>query len=667
MFIRRFGFLIALLLMLGRAGLAGATPVHINSWLNDAGTGALLLRASGQPDWQPALLLDTRFDVQVSGPVVRVKVEQRFRNTLQGFAEGVYAFPLSERSAVHGMQMQIGERRIVGRIEEKARARQIFERARAHGQATALVEQRRPNIFSSAVANIEPGRDMVVSLEYTEMLVPDGARLSLRLPLTMTPRYQPQATVHPENPPVMQVHDLTGPEGLILPPGVSPAESHRTQLHVQLDAGQPLASLASPSHAIRLRADGQRHRIELDTDTVPMDRDFVLNWQLQGGPASRVNVFAERVDGELHALLMLMPGDLPVQAERQPREVILVIDTSGSMGGERIRQARDSLIFALGRLKPEDRFNVLEFNHRHSMLYRDLQAASPRRVAEAQAWVRRLQADGGTEMLPVLRDALAFPSDPGYLRQVIFITDGSVSNEADILALIEHRRHQARLFTVGIGAAPNSYLLRKSAELGRGQYHVIADSNEVEAQMAQLFEKLERPVLTDLRLELPEGIVADHGPQELPDLYAGQPLMVALKLNHMPSHLTLHGQQGGAWQQRFTLPEEQAHAGAGVLWARQKIEGLMDQLSQGQDAETVRQQVLPVALKHRLLSAYTSFVAVDETPVRPADQALHGEAVANLNPVDHQYPRTSLGLLQKWLLALLLAFSAAWLLRRRTA
>ncbi|TNF51537.1 MAG: marine proteobacterial sortase target protein, partial [Burkholderiales bacterium] len=570
MFIRRFGFLIALLLMLGRAGLAGATPVHINSWLNDAGTGALLLRASGQPDWQPALLLDTRFDVQVSGPVVRVKVEQRFRNTLQGFAEGVYAFPLSERSAVHGMQMQIGERRIVGRIEEKARARQIFEQARAHGQATALVEQRRPNIFSSAVANIEPGRDIVVSLEYTEMLVPDGARLSLRLPLTMTPRYRPQATVHPENPPVMQVHDLTGPEGLILPPGVSPAQSHRTQLHVQLDAGQPLASLASPSHAIRLRADGQRHRIELDTDTVPMDRDFVLNWQLQGGPASRVNVFAERVDGELHALLMLMPGDLPVQAERQPREVILVIDTSGSMGGERIRQARDSLIFALGRLKPEDRFNVLEFNHRHSMLYRDLQAASPRRVAEAQAWVRRLQADGGTEMLPVLRDALAFPSDPGYLRQVIFITDGSVSNEADILALIEHRRHQARLFTVGIGAAPNSYLLRKSAELGRGQYHVIADSNEVEAQMAQLFEKLERPVLTDLRLELPEGIVADHGPQELPDLYAGQPLMVALKLNHMPSHLTLHGQQGGAWQQRFTLPEEQAHAGAGVLWARQK-------------------------------------------------------------------------------------------------
>ena len=667
MFIKRFGFLIALLLMLGRAGLAGATPVHINSWLNDAGTGALLLRASGQPDWQPALLLDTRFDVQVSGPVVRVKVEQRFRNTLQGFAEGVYAFPLSERSAVHGMQMQIGERRIVGRIEEKARARQIFEQARAHGQATALVEQRRPNIFSSAVANIEPGRDMVVSLEYTEMLVPDGARLSLRLPLTMTPRYQPQATVHPENPPVMQVHDLTGPEGLILPPGVSPAQSHRTQLHVQLDAGQPLASLASPSHAIRLRADGQCHRIELDTDTVPMDRDFVLNWQLQGGPASRVNVFAERVDGELHALLMLMPGDLPAQAERQPREVILVIDTSGSMGGERIRQARDSLIFALGRLKPEDRFNVLEFNHRHSMLYRDLQAASPRRVAEAQAWVRRLQADGGTEMLPVLRDALAFPSDPGYLRQVIFITDGSVSNEADILALIEHRRHQARLFTVGIGAAPNSYLLRKSAELGRGQYHVIADSNEVEAQMAQLFEKLERPVLTDLRLELPEGIVADHGPQELPDLYAGQPLMVALKLNHMPSHLTLHGQQGGAWQQRFTLPEEQAHAGAGVLWARQKIEGLMDQLSQGRDEETVRQQVLPVALKHRLLSAYTSFVAVDETPVRPADQALHGEAVANLNPVDHQYPRTSLGLLQKWLLALLLALSAAWLLRRRTA
>jgi Ca-activated chloride channel family protein len=665
--LRWFGFLIVLLGLLVRTGPASATPAHINTWLNNAGTGALLLRVDAERGWQPALLLDTRFDVQVSGPVARVKVEQRFRNTLDGFAEGVYAFPLAERAGVHGMQMQIGERRIVGRIEEKARARQIFEQARAQGQATALVEQRRPNIFSTSVANIEPGRDIVVSLEYTELLVPDGTRLSLRLPLTMTPRYQPQAMFHPENLPVGPAHDLAAPEGPILPPGVATTGSHRTRLSLQLDAGQPLASLASPSHAIRLRTDGHRHRVQLETEVVPMDRDFVLNWQLQGGPSSRVNVFAERVDGELHALLMLMPGELPAQAERLPREVILIVDTSGSMQGERMRQARQSLIYALGRLQPEDRFNVLEFNHQHSMLYRDLQPANARNLDEAKAWVGRLQASGGTEMLPVLRDALAIPGDPGYLRQVIFITDGSVSNEADILALIERRRHRARLFTVGIGAAPNSYLLRKSAELGRGSYSFIADSNEVEAQMALLFERLEHPVLTDLRLELPEGIEADHGPQELPDLYAGQPLLVAMKLNHMPTHLTLHSRQGGAWQQRFTLPEEQAHAGVGVLWARQKIEGLMDQLSQGQDEETVRQQVLPVALKHRLLSAYTSFVAVDEVQVRPADQALHGEAVGNLNPVDHQYPQTSLGLLQKWVWALLLTLLAALLLRRRTA
>lgn len=665
--LRWFGFLIVLLGLLGRAGPANATATHINTWLNDAGTGALLLRVDAQQGWQPALLLDTRFDVQVSGPVARVKVEQRFRNTLDGFAEGVYAFPLAERAGVHGMQMQIGDRRIVGRIEEKARARQIFEQARVQGHVTALVEQRRPNIFSTSVANIEPERDIVVSLEYTELLVPDGTRLSLRLPLTMTPRYQPRPVSHAENPEPAPAHDLAGPEGPILPPGASPAESHRTRLSLQLDAGQPLASLASPSHAIRLRADGHRHRIQLETEVVPMDRDFVLNWQLQGGPSSRVNVFAERVDGELHALLMLMPAELPAQAERLPREVILIVDTSGSMQGERMRQAKQSLIYALSRLQPEDRFNVMEFNHRHSMLYRDLQPATSRHVAEAKAWVGRLQADGGTEMLPVLRDALAFPADPGYLRQVIFITDGSVSNEADILTLIERRRHRTRLFTVGIGAAPNSYLLRKSAELGRGSYNFIADSGEVEAQMALLFEKLERPVLTDLRLEMPEGIEADHGPQELPDLYAGQPMLVAMKLNHMPTHLTLHGRQPGPWQQRFTLPAEQAHAGAGVLWARQKIEGLMDQLSQGRDEEAVRQQVLPVALKHRLLSAYTSFMAVDEVPVRPTDQALHGEAVGNLNPVDHQYPKTSLGLLQKWVLALLLGLMAALLLRRRTA
>ena len=665
--LRLLGCLILLVGLLGRPGVAQAQPAHINNWLNDAQSGALLLRASEREDWQPALLLETRFDVQVSGPVARVRLEQRFRNTLDRFAEGVYAFPLAERAGVHGMQMVIGERRIVGRIEEKAQARRIYEQARAQGQATALVEQRRPNIFNTSVANIEPGKDIVVHLEYTELLVPDGTRLSLRLPLTMTPRYRPPVQEPKEGQAMVTAVETDSLEGPILPAGMQPARSHRTRVNLDLDAGQPVASLSSPSHEIRMRSDGNRHRVTLETEAVPMDRDFVLDWQLPAGPSSRVNVFAERVDGDLHALLMLMPGDLPAHTERMPREVIMVIDTSGSMGGERIRQARESLIYALSRLQPEDRFNVLEFNHQHSMLFRDLQPASASHIAQAQAWVRRLEADGGTEMLPVLRDALAFPSDPAFLRQVIFITDGSVSNEAEILSLIERRRHRARVFTVGIGAAPNSYLLRKAAELGRGTYNFIAQAHEVETQMASLFEKLERPVLTDLRLELPAGIEAEYWPRELPDLYAGQPLLLAMKLNRMPAHLTLHGRQPQPWQQQVVLPAEQHHAGAAVLWARQKIEVLMDQLTQGQDAGQVRQQVLEVALKHRLMSAYTSFVAVDERPVRDADQPLDSEAVGNLNPVDHQYPKTSLGLLQKWLLAAMLALMGVLLMRRKMA
>lgn len=665
--LKTLGYLILLAGLLGRMSFANPAPAHINTWLNEAETGALLLRGDEHQEWQPAMLLETRFDVQISGPVVRVKVEQRFRNTLDQFAEGVYAFPLSERSGVHGMQMVIGERRIVGRIEEQARARQIYEQARARGQSTALVEQRRPNIFNTSVANIDPNSDIMVSLEYTELLIPDGPRLSLRLPLTMTPRYLPMAAEHAENPVPAMAAEASGPEGLILPNNGLPDNSHRTILSIQLDAGQPLDSLSSPSHVIQQQSNGNRHRIVLPAESVPMDRDFVLDWQLHSSPSSRVNVFAERVDGDLHALLMLVPGDLSEQTERMPREVIMVIDTSGSMSGERMREARDSLIYALGRLQPEDKFNVLEFNHQHSMLFRDLLPANAENLAEAEAWVSRLEANGGTEMLPVLRDALSFPSDPAFLRQIIFITDGSVGNEADILNLIERRRHRARLFTVGIGAAPNSYLLRKAAELGRGSYNFIAHANEVEAQMALLFEKLERPVLTDLRLELPAGIEAEYWPQELPDLYAGQPLLIAMKLNRMPTHLTLHGRQPEPWQQQLSLPAEQQHAGAAVLWARQKIEVLMDQLSQGQDPEQVRQEVLEVALKHRLLSAYTSFVAVDEQPARKPDQALHSQELGNRNPVDHQYPQTSLGLLQKGLLALFLGLMGALLLRRKAA
>lgn len=653
---RVIGWLFVIVGLLGQVAQANATSHHMN--LQDqAQTGMFLLRSDAGADWQPALLLNTEMDVQISGPLAQVRIRQHFANPGRAFAEGRYVLPVSENAAVHGMLLEIGERRIQGQIRERRQAQAMYQQARDSGQRSALVEQRRPNLFSTSVANIDAGESIAVTLEYSELLIPDANRFSLRLPLTMTPRYTPAA--QPDDNPATAAVQHEAVEGPIAASLMRDAPSHQARLNVYVDAGMPLDRIHSPSHRVKHDYDGRGYQIELGNNPVIMDSDFILEWELPASAGNQAAVFTETLGDDHYALLMLSPADAPVSQQRQPREVMLIVDSSGSMQGERMRQARQSLIHALDRLQPEDRFNVLEFNHHHSQLFRQPQPATAENLAQARQWVNALQANGGTEMLPVLRDALSQPSEPGYLRQLVFITDGSVSNEQEILRMIQYRLQQARLFTVGIGAAPNSYLLRKAAEIGRGHFTPVNDGDGVVESINRLFEKLEAPVLTGLSLELDPGIQAEIWPQRLPDLYAGQPLIVAMKLDRLPESITLHGHQPEPWQQELSLPEAHNNPGTAKLWARRKIESLMDQLTEGGAEEDVREAVLEVALHHQLMSRYTSFIAIEQTPVRSPTEPLLSQQIPNLNPADHHlYPQTSLGLLRLWLLALAL-FTAA--------
>ena len=640
----------------------GGDPLE--QWINEADSGAFLMRdASG--GWTPALLLDTEVDIRVSGPVARVSLVQRFRNRGGEFSEGVYVFPMPENSAVHGMVLGIGERRIIGDIREKEQAKQIYQQAKRDGRQAGIVEQRRPNMFSTKVANIGAGEEVTVTLHYSELLVPDGQRFSLRFPLTMTPRYSPSAELQDDESPVPVTASAQQPvEGLIHPDHALPESSHRVQISAYVDAGQEVADLASSSHQIRHQFDGRGYRVMLPAETVPMDQDFVLSWRLRSGASSRASLFTETVNNEHYAVLMLNPAEQPAKGNRMPREVILIIDTSGSMSGERIRQAQKSLVYALQQLQPEDRFNVLEFNSRYRLLYRQMMPASFANIEDASDWVNDLVADGGTEMLPVIEEALSLPTDPAYLRQVIFVTDGSVSNEQAVLQMIERRLHRARLFTVGIGAAPNNYLLSKAAEIGRGTFTYIGNAADVSSHMAALFDKLEKPVLTDLQIDWPAGVEVEAWPDKLPDLYVGQPLVVAMKLNRLPEAVTVRGRSPELWQQQMSVPDGQYHPGVATLWARSKIDSLMNRIIAGEREENIRPQVLDVALEHRLISRYTSFVAVEEHPVRSPDAPLLTQELGNRNPVDHVYPQTSLGLMQLWLISALCLLLAVlcWLM-----
>ena len=648
---------VSLLFVASGSARAQTDPSEVKS-------GHMLLQTA-QGAYRPALLQATDVKFEVAGMIATVTLRQEFVNTGPAWVEGVYAFPLPETAAVRRMEIHIGERHIVGRVREREEAQEIYQQARQVGKKASLVAQQRPNMFTNRVANIGPGERVSVELEYVQTVAYREGVFSLRLPTTITPRYIPGVTPEPTNgereglsqaltvspgfgwaTPTDQVPDADLITPLQYPlPGVDSAPHNPIEISARLDMGMPLASVESPYHEIALSRRAGVYDVSLAVGPVEMDRDFVLQWSPVSGREPSAAFFAERVDGEYYGLLMLVPPVAARAPEPAAREMVFVVDTSGSMDGVSIRQARESLDQALRYLSPRDSFNIIEFNSSHRALFSRALPATRHNVQRATEFVRHLDASGGTEMLPALRAALEPPGQQDErvaqpaLRQVIFITDGAVGNEAALYEEIVQRLGASRLFTVGIGSAPNSWFMRTAAQSGRGTYTYIADVQEVGQKMDALFRKLSSPVATQLQVDWPDG--AEAWPKRLPDLYQGEPLVVAVKLGRQFSSgdIDVSGFLGEqAWARQVQLGEgadpayAADHPGVASLWARKKIADLLSARHHGADESTVRAQVLPLALQHQLLSPYTSFLAVEEVVSRPEGSGLQSEAVPNSRP-----------------------------------
>ena len=619
--------------------------------INDAQAGTLLLRADAAGEFTAAPQVALEVAVEVTGMVARTRVTQFFHNPGSGFVEGVYVFPLPEKAAVDRLWMKVGERVIEGRIREKEEARRTYEKAKAEGRKAALVEQQRPNLFTNAVAHIGPNDFVEIRIEYQQVLAYENGGYRLRFPLAVTPRYVPMGG--PGEPD--DVHPAHG--------GASPVD-----IAVSIDAGVPLAHVASSYHdaAIEKHAGG-RALVTLLKDQELADRDFELSWTLAPGAAPRAAMFTQQRGDTEYALLMVVPPQ-PTAAERaefqrMPRETVLVVDTSGSMQGASIQQARQALEHALDTLTARDRFNILEFNSVTRAMLPDAVAATPANLERAKAWVRGLKANGGTEMAGALTVALTGADTPGYLRQVVFITDGAVGNEDALFRLIAERLGTSRLFTVGIGPAPNSHFMTKAAQFGRGTFTHIGDVREVHDKMTALFEKIEAPVLRDVAIRWPDGSAVETFPARVPDLYLGEPVLVAAAARAPLGTVVVTGLRGNQpWSVALTPPLDRNAAGVGALWARAKIGTLMDEIARGAELAQVRPQVVAVALEHHLVSAYTSLVAVDATPSAPAGSLKNAVVKASLPQGwadGTQLPQTDTPAALQMLLGLLALLAAA--------
>ena len=601
---------------------------------NDARTGSLLFKTDD--GYADAVRLGIDVDLTVSGPTIRARITQLFRNPTQNWMEATYVYPLPPGGAVDTLKMVAGDRVIVGDIKERQRARVIYEEAKRSGQKAALTEQERPNIFTNSLANIAPGEIVLVQIEYQEPVAQSGNEFSLRVPMVVGPRYNPL--------PVVQSVDFKpGGNGWgatssdpvpdrdrISPPVLDPAQNlpvNPTKITVHLEAGFPLGEVNSHHHAVKIDSvDATSREITLADGPVAADRDFELTWKPAAASAPSVGLFREHVGDADYLLAFVTPPSVEqAEQKRLAREVIFVIDNSGSMGGTSIQQAKASLTYALSRLQPADRFNVIRFDDTTDVLFPAPVAADRAHLDRATAFVSALEARGGTEMVPAMRAALTDTADDAadHVRQVVFLTDGAIGNEQQLFETITAMRGRSRVFMVGIGSAPNTYLMTRAAELGRGAFTHIGSVDQVEERMRGLVAKLENPAVTGLSVTFSNG-AADMTPAVLPDLYRDEPLVLSAKLDRAEGTVEIKGHLGDRpWLVRLPLAQAAEGKGLSKLWARRKIS----------DAEVVRtmrqatpdeadKTILALALEHQLVTRLTSLVAVDRTPSRPAGEPL---------------------------------------------
>lgn len=555
----------------------------------------------------PIPLKHTAIRALLVGPLAAVEVEQRFHNSHSSPIEARYVFPLPDDAAILDCRLVLGERVIESVVQEREKAKQDYQEAASKGQTAGLLEQHRANIFSIQVANIQPDEELVVQLRFQAPLAFDQGSYSLALPTVVMPRYTPpsKAGDAPPSSPLLAEN----------------REGHTLSIEVEVDAGR-LAAIGSPSHPVDVaELGGGRARVTLQSKDALPNKDFVLRYTpSKAGPSSAF--FSYREQGQPGSFLLTLTPQVDTPPEEiVPRDLIFVFDRSGSMGGTAIMQARNALRACLRALNEQDRFNILVFDHKVERFAEGLQAFTQENIDRADAYIAGVDARGGTEILGAIKQALAQQHDPERLSLIVFLTDGGVGNEEEVLRELQANIGQNRIFAFGIGSAGNRYLLKKLAEVGRGNAEFLLPSEDIERAIEQFQRRISYPLITNLAIDWGGAQVVDVLPAPLPDLYAGQPLSVMGRfLSTGQFRLKLTGRTArGPFEQTIEaeLPAEtpdrnQLWKALPQLWARQRVEYLLDsQRRFAEHSSQVRDEVLSLGLNYRLLTPFTSFVAIE--------------------------------------------------------
>ena len=581
----------------------------------------------------PLPLEHTDVQASVAGYIASVRVRQRYQNPYAEKIEARYVFPLPQDAAVSEFVMTVGERHIRGIIRQRQEAEAIYAEARQQGYVTSLLTQERPNIFTQAVANIEPGKRIDIDLTYYNPLAYHDGDYEFVFPMVVGPRFNPPGSADGVGavPAGSPGRSGQATEVQYLPP--DRRSGHDVAVQVDIDAGMPIEALSSPTHVIDTSApDPTRRRVTLHpSDTVP-NKDFVLRYRLAGGAVKTAFLTHHDQRGGFFTLMLQPPAELAA-APRAPMELVFVLDCSGSMSGEPLAIAKRAAAHALRRLGPDDTFQIVQFSTSAAQLGPTPLPATAENLARGLAYLAEMESEGGTMMIEGIKAALDFAHDPKRLRVVSFMTDGYIGNDAEILGEVQRRVGDARIFSFGIGSSPNRYLLDRMALLGRGAVAYVGLDEGSQRAVDQFYERVSHPALTDVTVDWGTLQVSEVYPARVPDLFVGRPVVITGRYEGAgPATVRIAGRAGGQ-PRSIAVPvdtgsDPQRPALASV-WARMKIADLEDRATVAGGTEATP-QITQVALAYGLMSAYTAFVAVDSSHVTAGD---HGTTVVVPVPV----------------------------------
>jgi Ca-activated chloride channel family protein len=603
--------------------IASGTTAHTGLGAQDEspGSGTLMTEVEGQKIPMPLKHTDVR--ASVAGYLGSVEVVQQFHNPYSSKIEAVYVFPLPHNAAINEFIMTIGERRIRGIIRERQEAEEIYQAAKRQGYVASLLTEERPNIFTQSVANIEPGKEIDVTIKYFHTLDYVDGWYEFVFPMVVGPRFNPPGMTNGIGATARGGPGSSGQKTEIQYLKPTERSGHDISLQLEVDAGIAIEEFECRTHDTTYTSPTPHHLVVglATQDNIP-NRDFVLRYRV-AGERIKTNLLTHRDERGGYFTLMLYPPAELTELIRQPVELVFVLDCSGSMNGVPLQQAKAAIERALDLMQPGDSFQLINFSTSSSQLGPRPLEATPQNIARGRQYLNSIQSEGGTMMIEGIKAALDFPHDPERLRFVCFLTDGYIGNETEILGEIHNRLGASRIFSFGVGSSVNRYLLDHMAKAGRGTVAYLGSRDNGAKVMDAFFTRISHPGLTDIEMDWGGWKVDEIFPRLTPDLFVGRPVIITGRFQGEATTAVRVAGKVASQRMEFRVPIDRetsaAHRALPSIWARQKIADLSAEASYKRNP-ALPDQIKQVALDYGLMSAFTAFVAVDSSRQTEGDE-----------------------------------------------